>query len=591
MAWRFPLIFLILLLCLPSFAPPLSDLAGGKHSFTTLGDDYYVPVPMKSVARESRLVLFNKRAAKHFGIELPSDPEELEKVVLDALAKVVAPDGQGGATFIATRYQDSSEKTEGMAQGDGRAVWSGELVFQQKDGTWVYLDVSLKGVGRTPLAWTKHKDPLHNDGWQSMQEAVQSFLHSEVNFQNQIDSTMDLAVMELPFLRKGENGGEEKAAITVRIGNQTRIGHLRYFKDNPEKFASLVHYIVRRDLGLAPTAVVGPADTEVWVKRLAENLGEEAARVFDLNAVHAAPTAGNRTTKGSSIDLAAFRYLDAHHAEYPYSIGKLRLGGEYGQTEQLRNYLDRVFSFMKEAKYVTNFRPGLRNEVYERFESSYQEHIETLWLTRVGLSPSEIVRLSPKTKKEFVSAVNDLYQANGVKKFPTEKGLVRPAAFDVRQILSQTMSSKSASPAPKTLDPIFESSRPWSTLNRKKRQPYVAKYELAVDALIKELNADESLLGNFADRAKALAAHERNLPGSPLFGQEWRTSLIDPVVAKIRSGSGFVENSQLAEDVGAKLVDPGLPKRARMNLGAGDLIWPAVRVPDPCEPEYKQLAL
>ena len=248
--------------------------------------------------------------------------------------------------MIATRYLDSKEKKPGEALGDGHAVWSGEIINTLPDGKLAYIDIILKGIGQTPLAWTNHDNPEHSDGLQTTNEAVHSYLMSEINWRNNLDSTIDLAVIEIPIKKIEKRSGEfTKCAITVRVGAQTRLAHLSYWADDYPHFKKIRDFVVKRDLGLKLDFEISTKHIQEYLEKLTDNLADEVARYFDLNAVHGSPTMGNRTTRGSTIDLGTFRYLDAHHIDYRYLVQKLSLGGEFGQVQQFKNYLDVLASF------------------------------------------------------------------------------------------------------------------------------------------------------------------------------------------------------------------------------------------------------
>jgi len=105
-------------------------------------------------------------------LNLPECDEELERIVLANFAWFKCADQQSSPitssktvkTYFATRYQDSDDKSEGNALGDGRAIWVGEIISEPQPGRFRYLDVVLKGTGVTPLAWFNHPRQSHKDG-------------------------------------------------------------------------------------------------------------------------------------------------------------------------------------------------------------------------------------------------------------------------------------------------------------------------------------------------------------------------------------------------------------------------------------------
>ncbi len=539
-----------LTLCL---AADWDEASSGNHSYLTLGPEYSVPLSVKP-APNARLVLFNPSAAQHLGLALPEDPKALEKLILDHFAFQIDPEGHSPHKLFATRYQDSNSKAPGEALGDGRAAWSGEIRLPQANGKTAYVDVVIKGIGQTPLAWTNHPDKDHSDGLQSIEEAVHSFVMSEANFRNQLDSTVDLAVIQIG-----------KAAITVRVGNQTRVAHPRYFSDNPAEFKKIFEYTVRRDLGLALDASVGKAEVQNYLKNFAENLGEEAARYFDLHAVHASPTQGNRTTQGSTIDMGTFRYLDAHHGEYDYLFEQLKLSG---QTDQMRDYISSLKRIMTQAKYPHAIDDAETAKLKDLFLKTAQAKMTEHWLTRLGLSPEDVTKLPLSAKRNLFEAVMRLASAEGHNKASLGKKSIVPAAFDVRKILKGTIEVLALPSVEQDAawKKLFENERSWNTLDRYATQREEAReYINAVKALYLEARLNQAASRGpqeWIARAHRVGAVTRAEPGLASF-QKHRALVADIYEGK-KDFSALTSDALTAID---SLVDYGLSQRQRTNLG------------------------
>lgn len=244
--------------------------AFGPHSFKSLGSSFYVEVPVRRVPG-ARLVLFNRRLAESLDLPVPKGGREIESALLEWFAwfKHESRAGEGDTpaedieTFFATRYQDSDSRCAGSALGDGRALWLGEIVRKTADDRMRYLDVVVKGIGATPLAWLKHPKKSHRDGMVGLTEAVHEYVYSLAAVRNGIDAAQVLAVIELPFQRAA---GGEKAALVVRVGNHLRFAHYRYFSNQPERLETLFEYGLKRDMGLPLDYPVGRQDARAtWI--------------------------------------------------------------------------------------------------------------------------------------------------------------------------------------------------------------------------------------------------------------------------------------------------------------------------------------
>lgn len=515
----------------------------------------------------ARLVLFNHALAKRLGLQLPRDPKALERLILDRFAyRTALPDENSDQTFFATRYQDSGSKRPGDALGDGRAVWTGEVRVrrQNQPSETQFIDFVMKGVGQTPLAWLNHSDPLHKDGLQSMEEAVHSFIMSEINLRNELDSTADLAVIELPLEKKDKHTGKvARAALTIRVGNQTRIAHFRYFSDRPELFKVIFDYCVRRDLGLSDGTLLKRADYNRYFERLAQNLAEEAARYYDLHAVHSSPTPGNRTTQGSTIDLGTFRYLDAHHVEYSYLFDQLKLKD---QTAQLRGYIDWVFQYLRSTS-LTGLTAYRRDQTVAMFYEAFERRLTDLWLNRLGLDSSQIAKVKPKTRKAIYSTLISLSEMTSPETTLFGDRKLHPALYDVRRVLKHSVEFVSGSTA--DVSGLFENDRTWALKATKgaAAKNLESAWVKTVRNVLKEVSANENDILMIVARAAVTGAIERYEPGRSFYLKHEK-----PVLDTLRAGGDYGMNTRMALDAVRFLVDQRLPKQKTTNLGAPERI-------------------
>jgi len=440
-----------------SFSPSSSFAIFGKsfsqqHSFKKLGPQFYVPVQVEKISG-SKLILFNDEAAKDLGLEFPEDPQELEKEILEQFSVFISKSKEPrNKELFSTYYQDSATKNVGDALGDGRAAWVGEIQKVGQSGRKYSIDVVLKGIGVTPLAWTNNENESHRDGLQNLSEAIYSYLMSKANYRNQLDTTVDLAVILLPEEYKNYKFTKifknriERVAITLRVGNQTRMGHFRYFQDSPELFKKIFEYCLRRDMGLAADAPVQKKQFFNYIKQFSVNIAEEAARYYDLHGVHGSTTAGNRTTRGSTIDMSTWRYLDAYHQDFSYLKDKLLVKQ---QTIEMKNYIKDLFEYINTSEYYLNL--GLtQNELSvlaenanQVFDSIFQQTLTRLFLARIGLGNQQFMEILettyPDLLKRFYDASKALFEFSSSKTAILEgQKNVKPALFEPRKIFQMT---------------------------------------------------------------------------------------------------------------------------------------------------------
>ncbi|MBL7672478.1 MAG: YdiU family protein [Bdellovibrionaceae bacterium] len=525
------------------------EVYNGAHSYRDLGSEFYVEVPMVSVGDQSRLILFNQNVGKSLGLD-DVGVEFLKSQLPKYFGWIVDTTGKSQKTMIATRYQDSRTKNPGDALGDGRAVWSGEQIIPLPSGEVIYLDFVLKGVGQTPLAWTNHPDPLHNDGFQSDEEAVHSFIYSEVNRQNGIDSTVDLAVIELPFYRQRKGGlGQTKTAVTVRVGSQIRLANLRYFVDQPRLFAKLFEFIIRRDLRLPADELIKPKHVTKYLDNFVRNLAHDASKYFDLHAVHRSPTLGNRTTEGGTIDMGTFRYLDAHHSDYAYLRGELTLGGSHSQTDQLYDYIPLLLSYIANAKYpLPHGYPETKKKFKRDFFGYFKRFSVNLILRRLGIPDSQAEKIPEDLKNELINIVQKVFEAKGNRRVPSVTGPIFPAAFETRKLFAESLAVllKKKSAQPLGWINAFNTERDWGSDGAGLHADLVKKYIRAVEKIVDSMAPSEKELRFWVKNAQANNRQLRRPPGPNFYEGDEKYLDESEVLDAISKGEPFEVINNLA---------------------------------------------
>lgn len=534
------------------------------HSFHQLGKDYAVDVEVQPV-RNARLVLFNKDLAKQLNLDLPNTDAEIEALILKSFAWFKATEQQSylnhdedKTTFFATRYQDGEDKSEGNALGDGRALWLGEIISESEDGGLQYADVVLKGTGVTPLAWFNHPRTTHKDGMVSMSEAVYEYIYSLAAQASGIQVAGILAVIELPFIREADN---EKAAIIVRIGNHLRFAHYRYFSDNPKQLEKIFEYGLKRDLGLSLDHAINAKQVCRYLNFIIDKLATDAAVYFDVHAVHGAPTFGNRTSCGGTIDVSTFVFPDAHHSNYSYMDGGTNLlGGDWGQTEQFFYLFSELKESLKNSqfKYASEILPT--EYFFRQFKIKFEEVLTNRWLARLGLSKTEINKLSADIKECFYSLVKSIYETKGSKKIQFNGGKVLMAAFEPRKILSGTADClESIDDTALLWHRLFKVQRNWATYSFHDAKPYIKAYQKWLARIVTELQTTTESIAVWRQNSQKIRLAERNEPGEEFFYGSERFSVMAEILQKIsRNEVSWPELSAAAKDSISKLVDYGI---------------------------------
>ncbi|WP_413582737.1 protein adenylyltransferase SelO family protein [Bdellovibrio sp. HCB288] len=534
--FRSLLFSLVLLLVSLAGAAEWSEIANSQHSLRSLGKEFYVDVPVAPI-QGARLILFNADAAKRLGLEVPADPAVLEKVILDNFALFVNPENPT-KHMMATYYQDSGRKGPGEANGDGRAVWTGESKLGNGS-----VDFVLKGIGVTPLAWTNHPESGHKDGLQAVGEAVHSFVHSEANFKNGLDSTVDLAVIEIPLQKENKYTGKmENATITLRAGDQFRVAHLAYHSDNISNQKKFFNYIMDREFRVK--------DPVEYFRQFTLNLSEEAARMYDLHAVHGSPTLGNRSLRGSTIDMGTFRYLDANHGEYSYLFNRMF---HRKQKEQMRSYIRNNLDFLLSTGVIAREQYPTISAMGDRlFDDTYKETLTKLWLGRLGLNEMQMAKIGPEIRSRFYLDVFRLYEESANTKTTLAGQEIKPAAIDVRQIFKNILAHLSEGGDLNKLTPV---KRPWMNSDRS----YLYRdFKDTAAYIIRSLDLSKDEWRELYLRNQKANASVREVPTDDLFFQ--KEKVITEMIEKKKS---YVEISKVAMDSVNDLVDDLLERTAQ----------------------------
>lgn len=563
---RLGIIFSVVVGSTTAWAVPLHEFSNGDHSFKSLGPNFYAEVPVRKIPDEDiQLVFVNYELAERLGIELPKDPVELEKLAKANFGWEVDPEKKSPKSWFATHYLDSAEKGPGEAMGDGRALWTGEIKFQGANGQTLYVDAVQKGVGQTPFAWLKNDS--HSDGKQAVDELVNSAFLSRVNARNQLDSSEDL------FGFRIHRGGKVTSS-TLRLGNQTRVAHPSFHADNKNDFKKMMDYIVKRDLGLPLEGKVGTKNVNEWLRFFTTNIAEEAARFFDLDMIQESPTAGNKTSRGGTIDLAGVRYFDAYHTNYKHLFGRLNVGD---QKAYMAAYLEQIARFFARNGYSNLPQQKLSNLMQREFKNVWNRKFEELTLNRLGLTAEEAAKIPAEQRSEMARAVEylkSIYREVGVD-MPGGNKNTFPAEFDTREVLKNTMqyfSKKGSYDVGADFLLVFDTNRSWAENVRHPRLDKIMTEYLKAAAEVGKVLSPKPL-ASWAEKAERVG-HVRR-PEFPKSDDFWE-AYTGAIVEDVKSGKGGLkEISARIEQAADKLVDAELPIRSGGQVHSAPISSPA----------------
>lgn len=258
--------------------------AYGQETVTLnqLGKDFYADEKV-SKDNSAKLFLVNESLMKELGLSI-ENLYELFPFKIDPHSPVTKK-----ATFYSYAGLENT--------GDGRVIWVNEIEKKLPHNKTAYVDFTVKGIGATSLA-------ADNDGLLSMKEAINSFIISEKNFISGFqDSARDLAIFKIDQLKDGK-----QAAISIRVGNQLRLSHLKYHHKNTNNFIKILDTSVRRALQLPRTQEVTANLRNQYIETFIKNLANHAALAFSRSFEHGMLHDSNVTSSGRYIDFGTSKY-------------------------------------------------------------------------------------------------------------------------------------------------------------------------------------------------------------------------------------------------------------------------------------------
>lgn len=425
--------------------PPALALAklgiepGTKRSeiLDVLGPTQLAPVELVHVP--GKVVYFNPELARTCGFDVPASNQltpELEAQLVEALSwnvKKVGEDVAGRATLpgYADRYGGFGI---GHNEGAGRAAFLPTL------------NANIKGVGATPLVSQKTSYD-HRHGGAPMTEGFLEAIWGEVNsnlFAR--GSTRILAVIDTDDRTTWTDGGSERRALIVRLGDQVRPAHLL----DPKAPRDQLRPILERSLALTGTLVQRADDSGQVVADLTASMrglvhahARTAAEQFRWRVTHGALSPSNMELDGTQLDLgtiqsqprtAPIRTL-GHISDPTWTFG----AEHQARAKQLQVFFDTVLSSMSGVDRA-RFAPGARDlKIGAEMDRAYQRELEVQLLSATGLKEELATRLRTKQPKLVTALTASLVEMAGLRNegnVLADKEVVRDVAvLDVFHLL------------------------------------------------------------------------------------------------------------------------------------------------------------
>ncbi|MBI4822281.1 MAG: hypothetical protein HY791_38835 [Deltaproteobacteria bacterium] len=367
----------------------------GSRIFDVLGRERFVEVTALEVP--GKVVWFNPTVAKLLGFDVPTNgalTPELEKALLEKLSfRVQRPgeslEGKKTIKMFADKYGGDGL---GGSEGAGRAAFLPTL------------NASIKGVGRTPLASKDIDDTQHSHGGAPMREGFLEAIWGEVgtNLFTR-GSTRILAVIDNGDYTEWPDGGRERRALIVRVGDQIRPAHLiERFGAGPHSYPVFVRAAEDRGVLVKtkdPKTGAEVADINATMRVLIRDHARVAAEQVRWRVLHGTLSTSNMELDGTQLDLAT---ISTQPRTAPIKVlasyGKEdSFGAEYQQRAiQLINVYDAVLGSMPNAERAK--RAPKRLDVRSEVKKAYREQLEIELLRAVGLKGPAAEQLAGSDK-------------------------------------------------------------------------------------------------------------------------------------------------------------------------------------------------
>ncbi|MEQ9498826.1 MAG: hypothetical protein RIT81_18250 [Deltaproteobacteria bacterium] len=403
---------------------------GASKIIDVVGKERFAKID--AVRVPGRVAWLNYDLARELGFDVPPSGRltgAAERSVLDALAwRIPGPDEDVGDRETLRVFADRYGGTGlGVAQGSGRTAFL------------PYGNLSIKGIGKTPLSPEHDSDFLHSHGGAPMREGFVEAIWGEVNANLFTEgSTRILAVIDTGDFTEFPDGTKERRALIVRAGSQLRPAHLLADRDSGHKTTPVIFARAAKESGHLVTREVNGKtvmDFGATLDSLIDAHAKTAAEQVRWRVLHGAVSSSNMEIDGGQLDLAT-QTSQPHTAPIHILRGTAPFLSEHQErVAELQRMASAVFSGFSKAE--RSLFAAKKPQVSRPFMERYAEHLDLQLAKAAGLKTEVAERLPRSVVEPFARVVRDLAALTNVDgRFNADKEVHRDkSAVDVFNVL------------------------------------------------------------------------------------------------------------------------------------------------------------
>ncbi len=376
---------------------------GASKILDVVGKERFAKVD--AVRVPGRVAWLNVELARELGFDVPASgrlTESSERAILDAVAWRIPPKGEEVGDRETLRVFADRYGGTGLG-GTGGAGRTAFLPFG---------NLSIKGIGKTPLSPDNDRDFLHSHGGAPMREGFVEAIWGEVNANLFTEgSTRILAVIDTGDFTEFPDGTKERRALIVRAGAQIRPAHLLEGLSGHKTSGPVFARSAKESGHLVTRQVRGEAvmDFNATMSSLIDAHAKTAAEQVRWRILHGAMSSSNMELGGAQLDLAT-------ETSQPYTapIHVLKWSQPY-----LQEHTERLSEIERVARVVYDgFSKAERSlfavkqvKVGQEFGAAYEANLAEQLAKAAGLKTAVAERLmetSPETVTAYAKVVREL---------------------------------------------------------------------------------------------------------------------------------------------------------------------------------------
>lgn len=366
---------------------PTTPLGPAQIGATTIGEvlgrGRYAR--FEAVRVPGRVAWVNFELARQMGFDVPPSntmTPALEKQLIEALSWRALEAGEEAGdretiTMIADKYGGTALVRN---EGAGRA------------GFLPWGNLTVKGVGKTPLLDEETSDFLHGHGGAPMREGLLEAIWGEVNtnlFTR--GSTQILAVIDTGDETVFPDGSREKRALIIRAGEQLRPAHLLAGEEDGHKQTTSIFLEAARRTGLLRTEGDQP-DVRETMTAVADAHAKTAAEQVRWRVLHGAVSTSNMEFDGAQMDLATETSQARTAPIHVLAHGQTYLNEHVERAVELQRSYDAVVDGLskRERKQYNGKKLAVERVMRDR----YDYHLGVQFLKAAGLKERVAERIA-----------------------------------------------------------------------------------------------------------------------------------------------------------------------------------------------------